>query len=208
MNIIRSCSYRRITLLPILLFFSGNGVAADVNWVEVTRDGGRVDVRSEFVIDAPLADVRAALLSYDQFDRVGDTFAESRYVEPAADGAPRIYTRTEGCIAFFCKTIERYARLETAPRKILAIAEPELSDADYSVESWELTAAGDTTVITYRHELEAGFWLPPLLGDMLIKRSVKLGTRKALARVESIALLRPTVRLASNGPASPPADAL
>jgi len=172
-----------------MFLFAGQTLAAEINWIKVDRDGGQVDVHSQIVINAPAPQVYAALLKYDDFASMGDTFAESRYVEPAADGAPRIYTRTEGCIWFFCKTIERYARLEMeAGYTIKAIAEPELSDAARSVESWVLTADGDATIVEYRHEIDTGFWMPPLIGAMIINRSVKHGTQKAAARIEAMAV--------------------
>ena len=183
----------------ILLLLASQTMAAEVTWIEVERDGGHVDVHSELVIDAPLPEVYAALLNYDQFAQMGDTFAESRYVEPAQDGTPRIYTRTEGCIWFFCKTIDRYARLEVEPQqKIVAIAEPERSDAALSIESWTLTAAGDSTVIEYRHEIETGFWVPPLLGALIINRSVERGTQKAAVRIEQLATANDAPALAQN----------
>jgi hypothetical protein len=183
----------------VLLLLAAQAMAAEVNWIDVKRDGGRVDVRSEIVINAPLDAVYASLLKYDQFAEMGDTFAESRYVEPADDGAPRIYTRTEGCIWFFCKTIERYARLEIEPQqKILAIAEPERSDAALSIESWTLTADGDATIINYRHEIDTGFWVPPLIGALIINRSVKHGTEKAASRIEDIAIASRTATVAQN----------
>lgn len=189
----------KIIATAVLVLLALQGVAAEVNWIKVSRDGGRVDVRSEFVIEASATDVHAALLSYDQFAQMGDTFAESRYLEPAADGTPRIYTRTEGCIAFFCKTIERYARIEIQSQdKIIVIADPERSDAELSVETWTLTPNGDSTIVGYRHELETGFWMPPLLGNMIIKRSVKSGTEKAAVRVEGLARAQRQVTLAKN----------
>jgi len=197
-QILSALSARSIASV-LLLLLGSQTMAAEVNWIEVERDGGQVDVHSELVINAPLPEVYAALLEYDQFAEMGDTFAESRYVEPAADGAPRIYTRTEGCIWFFCKTIERVARLEIEPqRKIIAIAEPERSDAALSIESWTLTARGDATVIEYRHEIDTGFWVPPLLGALIINRSVEKGTRKAAGRIEEMAIARRTPTLAQN----------
>jgi len=199
MQSILSAPYLRSVASTLLLLLACQTMAAEVKWVEVQRKGGRVDVHSQLVIDAPLAEVYAALLQYDQFAEMGETFAESRYVEPAADGAPRIYTRTEGCIWFFCKTIERYARLEVKPQqKILAIAEPELSDAALSIESWTLSADGDSTIIDYRHEIETGFWVPPLLGALIINRSVERGTQKAAGRIENLARANQTLTLAQN----------
>ncbi len=178
----------------LLMFATAHG--AEVSWVKVERDGSEVDIRSEFVIAAPVDRVHAALLDYDRFSEHGDTFAESRYVAPAADGTPRIYTRTEGCIWFYCKTIERTARLEVqANQTIIATAEPERSDAARSVESWTLTAQGNVTVVSYRHDLDTGFFMPPLLGSLVINRSIKTGARKAAARIEAMATTkRPSVQ--------------
>jgi len=190
--------FKPILSLVLILMVSG-AQAAEVSWIDVQRKGGKVDVSSTLVIDAPVAQVYAALLDYDQFAENGGTFAESHYVEPAADGAPRIYTRTEGCIWFFCKTIERYARLEIEPQKIVAIAEPENSDAALSIESWTLTAEGNSTIIEYRHQIDTGFWVPPLLGALIINRSVKKGTQKAAVSIESMALsMRTPQALAQN----------
>ena len=199
MGLILTAIHTRSIPIIVLSLLACQTMAAEVNWIKVEREGGRVDVRSEFIVNAPAPDVYAALLRYDQFAKMGDTFAESRYIEPAADGAPRIYTRTEGCIWIFCKTIERYARLEVEPQqKILAIAEPERSDAALSIESWTLTADGESTVIEYHHAIETGFWVPPLLGAMMIRKSVKDGTQKAAVRIEDLAIASRAPTLAQN----------
>lgn len=199
MQTILSARYLRDAASVLVLLVAGQAMAAEVKWIEVQREGGRVDVNSEIVIKAPLPEVYAALLNYDEFAKIGDTFADSRYVEPDTDGTPRIYTRTEGCIWFFCKTIERYARLEVEPQqRILAIAEPERSDAALSIESWDLTADGDSTIIHYRHEIDTGFWVPPLLGALVINRSVKRGTQKAAARIEDLAISSRALTVAQN----------
>ena len=199
MNRFSPTVFTRSTSTIALLLLAFQTMAAEVNWINVERQGAEIDISSEIVIDAPLAEVYAALLKYDQFATTADTFAESRYVEPATDGAPRIYTRTEGCIWFFCKTIERYARLEVEPyKKIKAIAEPERSDAERSIESWTLTADGDTTIIHYRHEIDTGFRMPPLLGPLVINRSVKQGTQKAAVTIEGLAIANRASTVAQN----------
>ena len=145
-------------------------------------------VASDIVIDAPLPDVYDALLDYDRFAALSKSFTESRYIEPAEDGTPRVYTRIEGCIWFFCKRIDRYARLEFSPQTwVKSTAEPELSDAEYSVEEWNLSPRGDTTHIYYTHELKPGFWVPPLIGTMVIKRTLKRGSMEAAVRIEQMA---------------------
>jgi len=175
--------------LVILLLACSQTIAAEVEWLKVKRKDGRIDVRAEVIIHAPTPEVYAALLEYDRLAELSDSFSESRYIEPAGDGAPRIYTKIEGCIWFFCRTVERYARLELEPkRKITAIGEPELSDADLSIESWTLAADGDSTRIDYSMELEPGFWVPPLIGVWAIRGTIKRSAQDTAVRIEALAI--------------------
>jgi len=174
--------------VALLCFIATPVSGAEVEWLEVKRKDGHIDIRSEIVIDAPSPSVYDALLEYDKFAEVNDSFTESRYLDPAPDGAPRIYTKIEGCIWFFCKTVERYARLELIPRwQITAIAEPEKSDAKSSVERWTLIAKEETTIIDYHHEIETGFWVPPLIGVWVIRGTIKRSTIEAAERIEQMA---------------------
>jgi hypothetical protein len=175
--------------IAFLLLFGCQTMAAEVKWLKVKRKDGRIDIRAEVVIDAPQPEVYDALLDYDQLAELSEAFTESGYIEPAADGAPRVYTKIEGCIWFFCRTVERYAKLELQPKwQITAIAEPELSDADLSIESWTLRAEGDSTLIDYSLELEPGFWVPPLIGVWVIKGTMKRSARDTATRIEALAL--------------------
>ena len=163
-------------------------MGADIESLEVTRDGGQFEIQAVFRIAAPTPDVYAALLEYDRFDELSDSFTDSRYIEPTADGLPRIYTKIEGCIWFFCRKIERFAYLELEPpTKVTAVTEPELSDAEMSVESWLLSPLGEATQIDYRHELQTGFWVPPLIGTWVIRRAISSSALDAAERIETLA---------------------
>lgn len=190
-----TASMERVVALTTLLLLALPTMAAEVNWLKVKRKDGSIDIRSEIVIDAPAPRVYDALLEYDKFAELSDSFTESHYIEPTPEGAPRVYTKIDGCIWFFCRTIERTARLELNPQwKITAIAEPEHSDAELSVESWVLSAVGETTVIDYSHELKTGFWVPPLLGVWMIRGTIKRSAKDTAERIEELAV-------ASQGPA-------
>lgn len=178
---------RSLSLIMMCLIASPLA-AAEVEWVKVKRSKRHIDITSEIVIDAPVSEVYDALLEYDVFADVSEDFTESRYIEPAPDGTPRIYTKIEGCIWFFCRTVERTAQLKLYPRwKITAVAEPELSDAELSIETWALTANGDRTTIDYSHEIETGFWVPPLIGTLVIRGTVKRSALDAAIRIEDLA---------------------
>ena len=177
--------------------------AAHIETLTVQRDHELINVVASMVIDAPRPFVFQALSDYDHFSEMSDSFVESRFIEPAADGTPRIYTRIEGCIWFFCRTIERYARLELQPvTRIVSIVEPGASDANYAREEWVLEDLGVSTRVYYRHDLQPNFWVPPGIGVWAIRSALSRTTLKAASRIELMAV-RNQLNDASESGASP-----
>jgi len=161
--------------------------AADLRVLDVQRNEGRINVESELYIAAPPAQVFAALSDYDNLASLSSRFLESRS-RIDSDGTMRVYTLIEGCVWFFCRTVERYARLETEPPvSITATAIPESSDFLYGVEHWQLTPEGGGTVVAYTHELEPRFWVPPLIGVWAIRRALAKDAITAAMRIEQLA---------------------
>jgi len=178
------------SLLLLLVVLASVGAAATIRTVEVDRKDGRYVMQSDTYLDAPPAAVFRVLTDYDRFASISSIFEESRFMGPDEDGTPLVYTRVEGCVAwFFCKTMERVERLEfEEPDYISTTALPERSDFRYSRSEWELVPEGDSgTLVRYRLEMEPDFWVPPLLGPMIIKRKLRSGGADAVARIEGLA---------------------
>lgn len=181
------------TLLLINLLLSITAAlpvrAATIEKLTVQRNHGLINVVASMVINAPRPFVFQALSDYDHFSEMSDSFVESRFIEPAPDGTPRIYTKIEGCIWFFCRTINRTARLELDPIiRIVATVEPEQSDAQYAREEWVFEDLGAATRIYYRHDLQPNFWVPPGIGVWAISNALSRTTLKAAQRIEKMAL--------------------
>jgi hypothetical protein len=141
------------------------------------------------IIAAPRPIVFSALSDYDNFSELSSRYLESRFVEPAADGTPRIYTEVEGCVLFFCRTVKRYARLSLYPTTtLIAIVEPEQSDIEYGREQWLLQAVPGGTRVLYSHEMDPDFWVPPLIGVWAIRRALTEDALTAAQRIEALAL--------------------
>jgi hypothetical protein len=167
----------------------GIAAAAEIRSLDVERDKARVTIESAIVIEASRPAVYAALTDYDQFAQVSDRFVESRFIEPDFDGVPRIYTLVEGCVVFFCRSVERIARLEGTPHTmIVAKVETQLSDLLYGYETWELSDTETGTLVVYRYELEPDFWVPPVIGIWAMKRILNNDVLFAAAKIERIAL--------------------
>jgi hypothetical protein len=140
-------------------------------------------------LDAPVPLVFKALSDYEHFTELSTRFKESRFLEPAPNGQPRIYTQVEGCVWFFCRTVRRYAQLELIPYiRITATVEPDESDVSYGKETWNLVRIRNATEVSYTHEMEPKFWVPPVIGLWAIRRVLNKDALESAQRIEALAL--------------------
>ncbi len=162
--------------------------AAELLFVEVKKEDGRYLIVSAAHYDARIENVYRILTDYDNFERISSIFKESRFIERNDDGSGVVYTLTEGCLLFFCQTIERTEYLEVRPvSQIIATAIPEKSDMKFSRAVWELSEDGTGTRMHYTLEMEPDFWLPPLVGRLAMKWVLKRGGQRAAERIEQLA---------------------
>lgn len=174
---------------------------AEIMSITVERNDGRIYVDADMFIAAPRSHVFAALADYDHFRELSSRYIASRYVEPAEDGTPRIYTEVKGCVLFFCRTIKRYALLQLSPdTNMVALVETELSDLEYGREEWQLQSVSAGTRVLYTHEMDPEFWVPPLIGVWAIRRILTSDALSAAERIEKMALSKPTTRPAAAEP--------
>ena len=182
----KSCSYFLIAI--VLSFSASSASAADLREVTVGLENDHYFLRSVAWLDATQEDLYQVLTNYDLFVHISSGFVESRNIAPSKEGAPRFYTRMQGCVLVFCKSFERYGHLELNPlSEIIAIVDPEESDFDYSRESWSLTIEGDGTLLIYHFEMDPSFWVPPVIGPYYIKRTLRRGGKDAINRIEALA---------------------
>ncbi|MDH3648014.1 MAG: SRPBCC family protein [Gammaproteobacteria bacterium] len=143
---------------------------------------------SETYMDAPPDAVFKILADYDGFTRISKIFTETRYLERDEIGNGLVYSRAEGCVLFFCTKLERVEQLTVIPgREIVAVALPEQSDVDYSIGRWVLEPEGDGTRVLYGLEFKPSFWVPPLLGPLILRSKLRSRGREAADRVEELA---------------------
>ncbi|WP_405225941.1 SRPBCC family protein [Lentisalinibacter sediminis] len=162
---------------------------ADLLDVSVEKEGERYTMASRTYFEAPPEAVFRVLSDYDRFERISSIFEDVRFIAPASDGTPRAFTLMKGCVLFFCKTIERIEELHFTPHsRIVAEVEPEHSDFAYGRTEWQFIPSGSGTEVHYRMEMEPGFWVPPLIGPYMMKRSFRSDAVEALNRIEALAL--------------------
>jgi len=181
---------RKFAIVTAGLALSAAAVPATLTSLVITREDGRYELVAETHLDAEPQEIFDVLLEYDDngFQRISSVYKESTYLEPAPDGTPIIYTRMEGCILFFCKSMRRVERLEAMrPSLIRTYTLPEQSDFTYSYSEWALEPDGDGTVMKYILIMEPDFWVPPIVGPWFLKRALSVGGEHAIRRIERMA---------------------
>jgi hypothetical protein len=182
---------RKILLLSASsICYVFHGVPATLRAVDVSRDADRYLVVADTHLDARPEAVRKVLLDFDgdRYQRISEIYKESSYLPPDADGTPLVYTRVEGCLMLFCRSMRRVERLEVVTAEFIrSTAVPERSDFKYAKAEWTFAPEGDGTRLVYRMEMEPDFWLPPFVGPWFLKRTLLSGAPAAIERIESLA---------------------
>ncbi|HEY3515823.1 MAG TPA: SRPBCC family protein [Gammaproteobacteria bacterium] len=164
--------------------------AATIDGLDVTKQRGLYSLEANARLDARPESIYAVLTDFDDnaYSRISRAYKESRYLDPADDGTPLVYTRMEGCMLWHCVTLERTERLETeAPRWIKSTALPEGSNFKHATSEWVLEPDGDGTMMTYKLEMEPDFFVPPVIGPWYLKRTLSQGGQRAVTRIERLA---------------------
>jgi hypothetical protein len=172
------------------LAVSALGVAATIDDLDVMKQRGRYSLEAEARLAATPESIYAVLTDFDDnaYSRISRVYKESRYLDPASDGTPIVYTRMEGCALWHCMTLERTERLETdEPYYIKSVALPEASNFKHAMSEWMLAPDGDGTKMTYRLEMEPDFFVPPIIGPWYFKRTLAQGGLRAVTRIERLA---------------------
>jgi hypothetical protein len=161
---------------------------AALRQLDVSKNSNRYHLVADVYMEAPAEAIFAVLLDYERLNRISSIYKESGYLDPAPDGTPIVYTRVEGCLAFFCRSMRRVERLEAeAPKFIETTALPGESDFVHSRSEWRLEPEGSGTRVTYELEMEPDFWVPPVLGPWFLKRKLRDGSARAVDRIERLA---------------------
>ena len=172
------------------LVTSALAAAATIDELDVSRQRGRYSLEAEARLDATPQSIFAVLTDFDDnaYSRISRAYKESRYLEPAADGTPLVYTRLEGCALWHCMSLERTERIETdEPYWIKSTVLPESSNFKHSMSEWRLAPDGDGTKMTYTLEMEPDFFVPPVVGPWYLKRTLSQGGLRAVTRIERLA---------------------
>jgi hypothetical protein len=184
------CFRKSVLLVVFGACYVTSSLPATLRTVDVSREQDRYSVVADTYLDATPEAIYKVLLDFDndRYQRISEIYKESSYLPPDHDGTPLVYTRVEGCLLWYCRSMRRVERLEVVtPQFIRSRTVPERSDFKYTLSEWTFAAEGDGTRVTYMMEMEPSFWLPPFVGPWFLKRTLLKGAPAAIHQIELLA---------------------
>jgi hypothetical protein len=170
----------------IVCLWVSTAESADILYADVHHEGDRYFLSLKAYLDAPPKAVFAVITDYERLHELHRRIRESRLGRRIDADTVEVYTRFWGCLAgIFCKGMEQVERIEEVPPvELHATVIAEKSDLKSGTVSWRLAPDGAGTLLSYDSRMDPDFWVPPVIGDGLLKRSISRTTLDMIQRVE------------------------
>jgi len=131
--------------------------------------------------------IYAIITDFDNITAVNDTIVYSKLLESKGK-QHRVHFESEGCIWIFCRRVKQVVTVsEMANGYILSIVDPAESDVKYGRTLWHIIDEGKMTRIKYDADFVPDFWVPPIIGPMIIKQRMLIEGQKTINGIESLA---------------------
>ena len=179
---VRSCA---LFALPLVTSISS---ADELVELSVIKTDGAYSLRIVSVLDAPLDYVYDVITDYKHAYRINPTITEVEILPSERDGVVRVRNLSEHWIGPFCFKIDWVGDI-VEPRdgylKVKTI--PELSSFESGSATWELRSQGERTWVLHESSLKPDFFMPPVIGDRIMKKQMKEDTIDTFNRIECYA---------------------
>jgi hypothetical protein len=156
--------------------------------VEVTEQGGVYRIKATASVDAPADYVREVLSDYVHIYRLNPSIVESEVLAEKDTSATYVRTRVLGCAGYFCQELERVEKVRKLPSgDLVAEVVPEKSEFRSGKTVWHIEAMGERSRIVYESEMEPDFYIPPVVGKFMAKKSIRTEILISFRNLEKIA---------------------
>jgi hypothetical protein len=159
--------------------------------IEVSEQAGSYQVRMVMLVHAPAIFVHRVLTDYAHIYRMNPSITESEILPSPDNETVRVRTRIEGCVFFFCKDIDRVEDVrELNPEHLQAVIVPTQSDFTSGRADWRIHPVGEDSQVVYQAEITPAFFIPPVIGDYFIERTIAREVVTSFAKLECIARIK------------------
>jgi uncharacterized membrane protein len=184
-----STSMIRICYLVTLILCSPTSTADELEGLSVTAMDGEYSLRVAVVLNAPVDYVYKVITDYKNAYLINPAITAVEILPSGRNKVVRVRNLSEQCIGPICFHVVWTGDIvETSDRDIKVTTIPELSDFVSGSAIWRVRAQGEHTRVLYESRMKLAFFVPPVIGGIIIKRHIKDETLDTFRRIESQAM--------------------
>ena len=183
-------SMTRICALTALLLFNSISTAGVLEELSVIETNGEYSLRIVYVLDAPKDYVYDVITDYKHGYRINPAITEIEMLLSDRDDVIRVRNHSEHLIGPFRIKIDWVGDIvETGKDRIMVKTIPELSSFKSGFSTWEIRPQGARTRVLHESSMKPNFYIPPVIGDNIMKERMKNDTLAAFKRIECHAMI-------------------
>jgi hypothetical protein len=180
----------RICCLVTLILCSPISPADEPEELSVTAADGEYSLQVTVVLNAPVDYVYKVITDYKNAYRINPAITNVEILPSGRDDVIRVRNLSEQCVWPFCFNIAWVGDIrETGDGGLEVKTLPGLSDFVSGYAIWHIRPQGELTWVMYESRLRPAFFVPPVIGGMIIKKRIKDDTLATLKRIESQAMI-------------------
>ena len=178
----------RIYTLPALLLFSFTLSSNDIEELSVTVSDGVYSLKATSVLDVPADYVYYIITDYLHAYRINPSITEIEILPSINADITRLRNNSEHCIGPICFDIYWTGEIvEPEHGHIVIDTIPELSSFESGSAIWRIHSNGERTWLHHESTLKPDFFIPPLIGDKVMKSKMASDTVTTFNRIECYA---------------------
>jgi hypothetical protein len=180
----------RVCCLVTLVLCAPTSIADELEELSVTDADGVYSLRILDVLNVPADYVRNVITDYKHAYRIDNTITSVEVLPTDYDEVIRVRNLSKQCVGPFCFDISWTGDItETRDGDIEVKTIPELSSFVSGAAIWHIRSQGEHTCVLYEANLKPAFFIPPVIGNTIIKNHIKDEVLDIFKNIEHQALI-------------------
>lgn len=169
---------------------SSTSTSGELEELSVSETDGEYRLRIVSVLDAPADYVYKIITDYKHAYRINPSISEVEILPTDRDEVVRVRNLSEHWVGPFCFRIDWVGDIqETTEGDIKIITVPELSSFQSGAALWEIRPRGERTWLLHESRLKPDFFIPPLIGEEIMKNKMETDALATVTRIECHAMI-------------------
>lgn len=178
----------RVCTLLVFSLLSSISPANELEELSVTEVDGVYTLRIVAVFDVPADYIYNVITDYKHAYRINPAVTEVEILPSDRDEVIRVRNLSEHWIGPFCFKIDWVGDIvEPGYGHLMINTIPEFSSFESGSAVWELRPQGERTRVLHESSLNPDFFIPPVIGNHLMKKQMEEDTLDTFNRIECYA---------------------